>query len=457
MKRASGILLHLTSLPSEHSIGDLGSWAYTWVDFLASAQQSYWQILPLGPTGFGNSPYSSFSAFAGNPLLINLEELVKDQLLKESDIEPYDNQGFQSRVRFEKARCYKNLHLQKAYAIFSQTGDWKSGYDEFLEESAWLDNYASFVSKKEGCDPSFVRFEQFIFYKQLAKLKAYANSKGIRIIGDLPMYVAEDSADRTESPELFDLDSGYCAGSPPSGAFPMGQKWGNPLFRWDKHRETGYKWWIDRLKANLKQADVIRLDYFCGYAEFWATNGHKGHWRRGPEHDLLQKTRDALGKLPFIAEDLGELTPRIKDLRDRWGIMSTKVLQYAFDGQPNNPYIPTHFDSTNCVVYTGTHDNDTTRGWFDSAPHYVKENARGYMKCDGRDISWDMMKLAAASKADLLIIQYQDVLCLGPEARFNTPGTVIARNWAWALQPHQINENTAESLTWLTRENNRLP
>ncbi|HYG76833.1 MAG TPA: 4-alpha-glucanotransferase [Planctomycetota bacterium] len=457
MKRSSGILLHVTSLPSQHSIGDLGTHAYTWVDFLAEARQSYWQILPLGPTGFGNSPYSSFSAYAGNPLLINLEELVKDQLLKAADIEPYENYAYQSRVRFEKAKRYKNLHLLKAFTNFQATSDWKQGFEEFRDSSPWLDNYAKFAANKEKCEPLFIQFEQFIFYKQLTKLKAYANSKGIKIIGDLPMYVAEDSADRFEAPELFDLESGYFAGSPPSPAFPVGQKWGNPLFRWDKHRETGYRWWINRIKATLKQVDVIRLDYFCGYSEFWASNGHTGHWRRGPGHDLFQKTRDALGSLPFIAEDLGELTHDIKELRNRWGILGTKVLHYAFDGNGENPYIPHNFETTNCVVYTGTHDNDTTRGWFDSSPDHIKDNARQYMKCDGHDISWDLMKLAAGSKADLAIIQYQDVLCLGSEARFNTPGTVSGHNWSWCLQPHQINDKVAESLAWLTRTNNRLP
>ena len=454
MKRSSGILIHLTSLPNEHGIGDLGKCAYDWVDFLASAKQEYWQMLPLGPTGFGNSPYSASSAHAANSLLISLDELVQDGLLSRADMLPYD--GVPQRVEFDKVRPYKQTHLLKAFENFKLRTELTEQFSQFCAENTWLDAYARFACERENeKDPEFIKFQQFIFQKQWRKFKTYANANGIKLIGDLPMYVAQDSVERQTSPELFDLQSGFVAGTPPSPAYPAGQKWGNPLFRWDKQRENGYRWWIDRLKALLQQADVVRLDYFCGFSRTWATNGKSGHWRPGPGSDLFEKTRRALGQVPFIAEDLGELTREIHTLRDRFGMASTKVLQYAFDGLPHNPYLPSHYSNPNCVVYTGTHDNDTAKGWFASAPSYVRENARHLLRSDGRDISWDLIKFAAYSKADLMMVPFQDVLCLGSEARFNTPGTCSNINWSWRLKPDQINTKTAEALSWMTISSNR--
>jgi 4-alpha-glucanotransferase len=454
MRRGSGILLHITSLPNQHGIGDLGKCAYDWIDFLAASQQQYWQVLPLGPTGFGNSPYSSCSAFAGNPLLINLDQLVTDGLLTASDIDPYDRN--EPRVRFERVRQYKQLHLQKAFKNFTAAHDYTQEFEKFCEESEWLEKFSDIIGQREKRDAEYIRFEQFLFQRQLLKLKAYATVKGVKLIGDLPMYVSEDSVDKATWPELFDMESGFVAGSPPSDAFPMGQRWGNPLFRWDRHRETRYEWWIRRIQWTLQQVDVIRLDYFCGYSEFWATNGQTGHWRRGPQHDLLNTTRQKLGTVPFIAEDLGELTPEINRLRDDFGILSTKVLHYAFDGQEDNPYLPENWKSSNCVVYTGTHDNDTTKGWYEQAPEYIKENVRREVEADGRDISWDLIKLAAKSRADLVIIPYQDVLCLGREARFNTPGTVTNNNWSWRAQPQQIDTQVSDGLSWLAKSTQRV-
>ncbi|HYG76392.1 MAG TPA: 4-alpha-glucanotransferase [Planctomycetota bacterium] len=447
MKRSSGILLHITSLPGRHGIGDLGEWAYRWVDLLAAGKQSYWQILPLGPTGFGNSPYASPSAYAGNPLLISLDELVKDGLLQPEQLDPYEST--RPRVNFEKVKRFKFQHLFKAFENFTGGSDLDEEYEKFCDESHWLESYAKFGAKREQTSPEFVRFEQFIFSRQWSRLKTYTNQKGVQIVGDLPMYVSEDSVDRLDYPQLFDLESGFCAGAPPCPVHLNGQKWGNPLYRWERHRETGYQWWMDRVRATLKQCDVVRLDYFCGYATFWATNGHQGHWRRGPGHDLFHCAREKLGNITYIAEDLGELTHEIHELRDRWGIMSSKIMQYAFDGQQDNPYVPENYRSSNCVVYTGTHDNDTCKGWYEQAPEYVKENVRRAAQSDGRDISWDMIKLAAQTKADLLMVQFQDVLCLGREARFNTPGTVGAQNWSWSMQPEQINDKVADSLKWL--------
>jgi 4-alpha-glucanotransferase len=453
MRRASGILLHVSALPGPHGIGDLGPWVCKWIDFLAAGKQQYWQFLPLGPTGFGNSPYSSFSAFAGNPLLISLEELVKDELLKQAELGPGENNI--GKVLFEKVKRYKLPHLLKAWTNFRESSTWKEEYERFCAQHPWLETFAAFMAPKEDCDPDFIRFQQFVFQRQVARLKLYASQKGVTLIGDLPMYVAGDSADLQEAPDLFDLQSGYSAGSPPSNAFPVGQKWGNPLYRWEKHRETNYRWWLARIQHQLTQVDIIRLDYFCGYAFFWAMNGSNGHWRRGPEVDLFERTRGALGQLPFIAEDLGELTPDVKNLRDRFNLPGMKVLHYAFDGNGDNPYLPHNFQTSNCVVYTGTHDNDTTCGWFNSSPEYVKQNARDYLHCDGRDISWDLIKLAAQSKADLMIVPYQDILCLGSEARFNTPGTCSVNNWAWRVQAAEINDKRVGALEWLAKSSHR--
>jgi 4-alpha-glucanotransferase len=453
MRRSSGILLHITSLPGSHGIGDLGEWPCKWLDFLAAGKQRYWQILPLGPVGFGNSPYSSFSAFAGNPLLISLDELVKEQLLAPADIAPYE--GAPNKVLFEKVKAFKQVHLLKAFKNFEGAAAWKNDFEQFCAASPWLETFTAFMAKKENCDPLFIKFEQFIFDRQMARVKAYAVKKGVELIGDLPMYVAGDSADRQEHPELFDLETGFTAGTPPSHAFPLGQQWGNPLYKWEKHRETGYQWWIKRIERMLQQVDLVRLDYFCGYAFYWAHNGRNGHWRKGPEADLFEKTRQALKRLPFIAEDLGELTPEVRELRNRFSLPGMKILHYAFDGNPSNPYLPENFETTNCLVYTGTHDNNTTKGWFQSAPQYVQENAKHALNCDGRDITWDMMKYAARTKADLLILPYQDVLCLGADCRFNTPGTVSVNNWAWCMQPAQMDGKIAEALAWLTTSNGR--
>jgi 4-alpha-glucanotransferase len=453
-KRSSGVLLHISSLPGGHGIGDLGRTAHEWVDFLVAGSQKYWQILPTAPTGYGNSPYSSCSAFAGNPLLISLDDLVAQELLKPSELEAWsDNQPHWTN--FDRVRTFKNAHLRKAFKNFEGRSDLSAAYQQFRDNSPWLETFVKYLSPKEDSDPNLIRFTQFIFATQIQKLKAYANQKGILLIGDLPMYIAEDSADKYERPELFELDTGFTAGTPPSPAYPKGQRWGNPLFRWDQHKKDGFAWWIQRARALLQQVDVIRLDYFNGYARYWAISKNSGHWRRGPGFELFSAARHALVDLPFIAEDLGELTREIHHLRDSYQIPSMKVLQYGFDGLPGNPYLPKAIGS-NAVVYTGTHDTDTSKGWWRSAPDYVKENCRRLIKADGRDISWDMLKLAAHSKANLAVLLYQDVLCLGSEARFNTPGGVSAANWSWRAQHHQITPKIAESLAWLAKTTNRF-
>ncbi len=454
MTRSSGILLHIVSLPGGHGIGDLGKPAYEWVDFLVAGKQRYWQILPTGPTGFGNSPYSSCSAFAGNPLLISLDELASQELLRHDELERWHD-THPHWVNFDQVQKFKRQHLLKAFVHFKDRKDLRAAYAQFLESSPWLETFAKYLAPKEDCDPDFIRFTQFIFAGQMQRLKAHANQKGIKLIGDLPMYVAEDSADKLDRPELFELDTGYTAGTPPNRENKKGQRWGNPLFRWEAHKDEGYRWWLNRVRAQLQQVDVVRLDYFNGYVKYWAFSKNSGRWRRGPGADLFHIAKQELGGMPFVAEDLGELTKEIHHLRDSFSIPSTKVLQFGFDGLAGNPYHPEKF-TDNAVVYTSTHDTDTCKGWWRTAPDYVKENCRRAIKADGRDISWDMIKLAAHSKAKLLVLLYQDVLCLGSDARFNTPGAVSSANWSWRAQPTQITPKIAESLAWLAKASNRL-
>jgi 4-alpha-glucanotransferase len=453
MKRSSGILLHITALPGGHGIGDMGPSAYRWIDFLSAAQQQYWQILPLTPPGYGFSPYSSNSSFAGNPLIISLDSLVEDRLLSRSDLRHENWNG--NKVEFQRVEKFKTELMLKAYATFKASGPDKA-YDEFVAKNSWLAAYATRIAAATEQEPGFVRFQQYVFYKQWQKLKAYAGAHGIHIIGDLPMYVASDCIECDENPDLFDKQSGFVAGAPPCNMYPNGQSWGNPLYRWDKHREQGFKWWLDRVKSMLEQVDAIRLDYFCGYHASWATNGNNGHWREGPRGELFQRVRATLGNVPFIAEDLGLLTHEIHHLRNSFGIMSTKVLQYAFDGLPDNPYLPENYTTRHCVVYTGTHDNDTTRGWFHSTPEHVRQNLK-QSKITGHDVAWDMIKLAGHSIADLIITPYQDVLCLDSDARFNVPGTVSSQNWSWRVEEHKVHSSTADALAWLARHTDRMP
>ena len=453
MKRSSGILLHVTSLPGGHGIGDMGQTAFKWIDFLAESRQQYWQILPLTPPGYGYSPYSSNSSFAGNPLLISLDLLADDGFLSKTELasESWNS----AKVDYARVEKFKTEQLKKAYVAFKASGPDKE-YESFLEENPWLAAYANRIAQTNQQEPDFIRFQQYIFRKQWSKLKSYARSNGVFIIGDLPMYVASDCVECDENPELFDRDSGCVAGAPPCNMYPAGQSWGNPLYRWDKHREQQYKWWINRFRSTLQLVDVLRLDYFCGYHASWATDGKNGHWREGPRGGLFNVIKEKLGNVTFIAEDLGQLTHEIHHLRDSYGIMSTKVLQFAFDGTPDNPYLPENYTTRHCVVYTGTHDNDTTRGWCRSAPDHVRQNLR-QRGISEHDVSWDLIKLAARSTADLIITPFQDVLCLDCEARFNTPGTVSSQNWSWRVSYNQIQTSTADALAWLVQHTDRIP
>ncbi len=475
--RKSGILLHPTSLPGEWGIGDLGKGAYRFVDFLAAAGQQLWQVLPLGPPGYANSPYQSFSSIAGNPLLLSLQTLVEQELLSSGDLQAIPLFP-DSQVDFGAVIPSKSGLIRKAAAAFFQQNSHplRKEFLEFCDQmKSWLDPFAEFSALKEAnggvawtdwtqktaARPGAVRehqFFQFEFFRQWKLLKKYCNARGIEIIGDIPIFVAHDSADVWANPELFDLDGngqpGTIAGVPPDYFSETGQCWGNPLYRWDVMEQTGYRWWIDRVRYMLEMVDFIRLDHFRGFEKYFeipgeATTAVNGRWVEGPGDRFFEVIQQALGQVPFIAEDLGYITPEVHALRDRWGFPGMRVLQFAFGDQSlENPHKPHNF-IRNCVVYTGTHDNDTTAGWFrrsngEQARAEI-ELALRYMGRDGSDGVWDFIRLALSSVADTAILPMQDVLSLGTEARMNTPATV-GNNWRWKMTPDQLNFELAGKL-----------
>ena len=491
--RSSGLLLHPTSLPGGHGIGDLGQAAYTFVDQLARARQQYWQVLPLGPTGYGDSPYQSFSAFAGNPLLIDLGALVGQGWLAEDDLN--DGPGNGAQVDYGWVVHFKNQALRKAYDGFKAHADdaSKEAYETFLRESTWLGDYALFAALKDahggsawntwaeplvtrepealtearqqhGDNLGYYQFTHWIFFEQWTKLKAYANEKGVQIIGDITIFVAFDSSDAWANPHLFYFDPSCAptvvAGVPPDYFSETGQLWGNPLYRWEGMRQRGYAWWIARMKQALTLYDVVRVDHFRGFEAYWEVpSGEEtainGRWVRGPGAELFEALQGALGEdLPIIAEDLGLITPGVEALRDRFGLPGMKILQFAFSG-PSNAYLPHNF-VPNCVVYTGTHDNDTSRGWFDSAPEEEKQYALRYMQTSGEDFTWSLIRLGMGSVAKLAVFPVQDVLDLGSEARMNTPAT-SSGNWSWRLHEGQLNDGHLDRLKELTETYGRTP
>jgi 4-alpha-glucanotransferase len=474
-------LLHPTSLPGECGIGDLGKWAYRFVDFLVESGQQLWQILPLGPPGYGNSPYQAYSSIAGNPLLISIDMLVERDWLSPDALQQISRLP-ESKVDFDAVTPLKTNLLKKAARTFSRrTGD--PLRPEFLEfctrMKSWLDPYAEFMALKEAngglawtgwkqgeADAQDVRDQQFIqfeFFRQWKQLKRYCNGRGIEIIGDIPIFVAHDSSDVHSHPELFDLDEkGYprvVAGVPPDYFSKTGQYWGNPLYRWEEMERTGYRWWIDRIRAVLDLVDIIRLDHFRGFEKYWeiptgSATAVQGHWVEGPGDNLFQALLQALGRMPFVAEDLGYITPEVHRLRDRWGFPGMRVLQFAFgDDSPENRHRPSNY-VRNCVAYTGTHDNDTTAGWFAARTpqrQAERENALRYMESDGSDPVWGFIRMLLASVADTVILPMQDVLALGSEARMNIPATT-GNNWRWRMQTDQLKPELAQRL----REMNRI-
>ena len=492
--RSAGVLLHPTSLPGPYGIGDLGPAARTWVDSLARAQQQWWQILPLGPTGYGDSPYQCFSAFAGNPNLISPQLLVDDGLLESGDVAnvhfPAEHVDYGAIIPFKYgilAQAWERFQGGRAAAL-------KEAFDSFKRTNAgWLDDYALFMALKEAHGgkswhewPAPLRareskalaaarkelsqrmarhqFQQFLFFRQWRGLKQFANERGIRIIGDTPIFVSADSADVWANPELFFLDAQrkptVVAGVPPDYFSATGQLWGNPLYNWEALAKTQYAWWVGRLREMLKQVDLIRMDHFRGFEAYWevpagAATAQNGRWVKTPGAALLETLRRELGQVPLIAEDLGIITPEVEALRDAYHLPGMRVLQFAFDGKSENPYLP-HNYVANTVVYTGTHDNDTTRGWYQSSPEEIKDRVRRYLGRDARDITWDFIRLAWSSVADYAIVPLQDLLDLGREGRMNTPGRA-ENNWSWRFTEGAIQPGVLERLTELTHVYGRAP
>lgn len=491
--RSSGILLHPTSLPGKYGIGDLGPSAFQWVDFLANSGCGLWQVLPLGPTGYGDSPYQCFSAFAGNPYLISPDLLIQDKMLMESDL--VDCPDFpKERVDYGKVIPWKIKILDLAYQRFlsgsSSIPD--IDYTNFkLANTFWLDDYALFIAIKslhhgtpwpnwpEGLrdrqndslslfisqNKNVVEkqvFQQFIFHRQWSALKAYAHSKNILIIGDAPIFVAHDSADVWSHPELFFLDPQgnptVVAGVPPDYFSETGQLWGNPLYRWPVHKETGYSWWISRIKSVLSMVDIIRLDHFRGFAGYWEIpaglpTAEKGRWVAGPGADFFQKLKLELTTLPLIAEDLGEITPDVVELRDQFELPGMKIFQFAFSTDANDPFLP-HNYTRNFVVYTGTHDNDTTLGWYKSVSRREVNYAINYLGLHKRNAEKQftnaMIRTLWGSVAMFSIAPIQDFLNLDSWARMNYPGRASG-NWTWRLQNESLTPRLMKRILLLNR------
>jgi 4-alpha-glucanotransferase len=493
--RASGLLLHVTSLPSPYGIGDLGPAAVAWVDWLHDAGQSWWQALPLGPTGYGNSPYQSLSSFAGNPLLISPDWLVEDELLKPSDCAggPWSP----TAVDFDAVGRFKSVLLDIAWRSFTGGArpDLHPAFEAFgREHSHWLDDYALFSALKTRYDGASylqwpdeivrrrpaaldaarrdltsqidqARFAQFLVFRQGARLKAHARAKGMRLIGDLPFFVSPDSSDVWASPELFLLDAQHrprvVAGVPPDYFSPDGQRWGNPIYDWTALARDGYRWCLDRLRALLVHVDAIRLDHFRAFAAAWhvpadSPTARVGDWVPGPGADLFKAVEKAFGVLPFVAEDLGIITRDVTALRDAFQLPGSRVLQFAFDGHSDNPHLPDNYPR-NTVVYTGTHDNPTTHGWYDELPDVERGNLWRYLNRPGgtsMDAASALLGLAWSSVAALAIAPVQDVLNLGKEARMNQPGKAEG-NWGWRCTDGMLSASILQSLRDLTKASAR--
>ncbi len=498
--RASGVLLHPTSLPSRFGIGDLGSEAYQFADFLASTGQRLWQVLPLGPTGYGNSPYQCLSVFAGNPLLISLERLVADKSLEFVDLEKAPS-FTEDRVDYSAVGKFRMPLLKKSFETFER----KAGHHKRKEleafcrqNAAWLETYSLFMALKEAHDLTawntweedirtrqpkslerwtkkldheirYHKYQQYQLLRQWLELKKYCNELGIRLIGDMPIFVALDSVEVWSHPEMFYLDDSgqptVVAGVPPDYFSKTGQLWGNPLYRWDVIAKNGYAWWIERFRTARRLVDIIRVDHFRGFEKYWEvpatdTTALNGRWVPGPGAALFEAVQKALGALPIIAEDLGVITPEVDALREQFGFPGMRVLQFAFGSDPKADDYRPHNYPRNCVVFTGTHDNNTTVGWFrgedvkDSTQskeerEKEKQVALSYLGTDGHEINWDFICLALMSAADTAIIPMQDILGLGSEARMNLPGRAEG-NWCWRFAPDMLTEGIKARLKKLT-------
>lgn len=488
--RRSGILLPVSAIPSEYGIGTFSKEAYAFVDFLERAGQKLWQILPLGPTGYGDSPYQSFSTFAGNPYYIDLVTLIEQGYLTREDCDAFDAGDSREYVDYEKIYLSRFKILEKAYHAALKQGLKKSAsYKTFKADNAyWLEDYALYMAvkvffgsvcwvewdedirlrkpaavkryKKELADEiEFYKFQQYLFYTQWTALKSYANEKGIEIIGDIPIYVAFDSADTWANPELFQLDENNLpigvAGCPPDAFSETGQLWGNPLYKWEYHRQTEYDWWMKRIAYCYELYDVVRIDHFRGFDAYWFVpygdeTAQNGHWVDGPGYELFAAMKKKLGKRQVIAEDLGFLTPRVLKMVKRTGFPGMKVLQFAFGDTARNAYLP-HNYPTNCVVYTGTHDNETMMGWYRNVEKKYRKNAKKYLDIrDNKGVQWYFIRAALGSVADTAVIPMQDYLGLGNEARINTPST-LGDNWKWRMKPDACTPKLAKKIRKVTR------
>ncbi|MEM9923324.1 MAG: 4-alpha-glucanotransferase [Cyanobacteria bacterium P01_D01_bin.50] len=485
--RSSGILLHPTSFPSRFGIGDLGNEAYRFIDFLKDGYQQYWQILPLGPTGFGNSPYMCYSALAGNPLLISPEKLLDEALLADEDFAnipefPLDN------VDYQRVESTKIPLLKKACSNFkaNSTKEQQKAFKEFCDSKAyWLDDYALFMALKDSnggaswntwekdiakrkpkaidlakkeldSEVFYHKFLQFQFYSQWSELRKYANDRGVQIVGDIPIYVAHDSADVWGNPDIFCLDkdtgeAALMAGVPPDYFSATGQLWGNPVYDWKQLEKQKFNWWVQRFEAMLDYVDIIRIDHFRGFEAFWAVplgeeTAVNGEWVKAPGDKLFETIKKQLGTLPVLAEDLGTITPEVEALRDKFEFPGMKVLQFAFGGDAGNPYLPFNVQENNCVIYTGTHDNDTTVGWYEKASDVEKRNLCFYLGSISHDgVHWDMIRLALASVANVAIFPLQDILGLGSNARMNIPSYGVG-NWEWRYRSEAMNSELSQRM-----------
>jgi len=497
--RSSGLLLHPTSLPGPFGIGDLGPVAYAFADFLEAAGQSLWQVLPLGPTGYGDSPYACYSAFAGNTLLVSPEQLIADNLLTKESLGTI-LKGEDERIDFEVVHKHKDSILRQAFTSFGQTSgsELRNDFAKFCAQHvAWLDDYALFRALKDEhggvawneWDPLLVRreakaletareklkeqieaqkFYQFLFFRQWFALKASCNRRGIKLVGDIPIFVAHDSADVWTNPDQFKLNEDgtpiVVAGVPPDYFSATGQLWGNPLYNWDQMRTDGFRWWIDRVSATLETFDIARIDHFRGFAACWEIPGgdktaERGSWVTAPGRELFTAIRKALGEVPIIAEDLGVITPDVEALRDDFGFPGMRILQFGFSSDTKNLDLPHNYHK-NVVVYTGTHDNDTAVGWFRSVAgegstrdaqqiEREREFCLKYLNTDGAEIHWAFIRAALASVANTAVVPLQDLLGLGTEARMNLPNTTEG-NWAWRYEAGALTEGISERLRELT-------
>jgi 4-alpha-glucanotransferase len=505
--RASGILLHPTSLPGRFGVGDLGTEAYRFVDFLVEAGQSWWEILPLGPPGYGNSPYMCLSAFAGNPYLISLENLANEGLLEAADIK--SPPCFPThRVDYGWVMRYKMPLLVKSFKRFGEISS-KQGtdaFENFCQRNAfWLDDYALFMALKQAhggrkwtdwdegaarrepqslamwCrrldhEIEFWKYVQYHFFRQWQSLKGYCRENGVRLVGDIPIYVAHDSAEVWAHRELFHLDQEgnpiFIGGVPPDYFSATGQRWGNPLYRWDIMAQCNYQWWIDRFRVTSSLVDIVRLDHFRGFEAYWEVpatepTAANGHWVKGPGISLLTTLKAQIGDINVIAEDLGVITPEVEALREQMGFPGMRVLQFAFGDDPKARQYRPHNHIKNCVVYTGTHDNDTAVGWFRAKPGsqttqseeevtLERETLLRYAGTDGREVHWDMIRLALSSVACWAVFPLQDLFGLGSEARLNTPGASQG-SWEWRFTADMLTDQLAHRLRWLTEVYDRTP